>query len=341
MSELIVAFVAEHCTLDHAAHTSTHDLWIDFLAWKNPSGVCVGRRMTLFPELCVYLRQLGCTEDLDTKLWTGVRLQFPRQWLPALDPTTQRLAHPVSEEALASALAWLRQHMLERQGEDQETITALLSQPRHQASEDVGRVLAKRRAAQEQLMAQYNHYLTTRHVPFLPGGAKPSTAEEIQLACEVMLEVKEEGFSFSLVLEVIAFLRQLIEHGAVPMNARRLAQELLQAFYAPVVPKIQTHATTAMDLSSYHMRVELLQWYEQHKAKVDGIWKKLRRASARLAALSDAYEGLSEARVQHWQGKRPAYIAASLAGSYFGMTAETARKVLQQARAERKLVMEK
>lgn len=341
---IVVAFVAEHCTLDQAAHTSGQDLWIDFLAWKNSTGFGMDRRVRLFDGLCAYLRQQGCVHDPETGLWTGVRLNLPRLWCPmfTVDSTTgkSRLTYPVSEEALTSALDWLRQQAMERQREEQDAEAAPLAQPPHQASEYVAQVLATRRTAREQLLERHKHYLDTRQEPFMPHGAKPSSAEEIHLACAWMLEWKEEGLACPLVREVLSFLRQFCEHEAVPRSARALALELLQALLLDtLLPRIKTPAATAMRLSPYLMRQELLQWYEACKAKVDSIWRQSRGRRARLAALSEAYPGISQEEVRSWEFRTAEYIAEALAGSLYGLSALTARKVLTQARNERERLM--
>ena len=70
----VVEFVTQHCTLDQTAYTPLEE----------PYGhvPVMNYRIPVFGALCEYLQHLGCGKDAETHRWQGLRLTFPRPWVP-------------------------------------------------------------------------------------------------------------------------------------------------------------------------------------------------------------------------------------------------------------------
>jgi len=56
----VVEFVTQYSTLDQTAYTPHQELWLDFLAWKNPDGhvPVMHYRIQVFGTLCEYFQHL-------------------------------------------------------------------------------------------------------------------------------------------------------------------------------------------------------------------------------------------------------------------------------------------
>lgn len=344
--QLIRLFVEECCVLSPDAKMNSAELQEAFVLWRGYRTTRPARERLTWENLCWYLGCIGCTRDPKSNICQGLALKptAPR-FFPAPVSVADDLGDPFAYwrtrdayEQLVVILRWLQQRTEERL-QMQKHLNGLLANVTPQSIEEAAQTIRTSLSAyRAELAHQYNNYLAMRRNPFGPYqvGQVP-TPDNIRLICDLILEWKEEAFAQPFVREILVFLRGMGENESIPLEHRESTRALVQQLYAYLTPKSDIPHLQEETLAAVFRRKGMLATYEEEYAKLRRFFAQhWNNPHARVLQLQKLYPNIQQEELWKWRKQHCERIAQGLVARKYNSTPETIRKLLQQARKERR-----